>query len=103
MTFHQHILPNGLQLVGEISPSAKSVAFGFFLSALVPFLALNLLLFFPVNREVVRIGAGIALCGAGGWMLAMWALEAAAQPLWSIILIGMDLLVIYALLAPEKL
>src|SRR5438105_9122431 len=30
MTFHQHTLPNGLQLVGEISPSAKSVAVGFF-------------------------------------------------------------------------
>src|SRR6476620_2537096 len=30
MTFHQHTLPNGLQLVGETSPSAKSVALGCF-------------------------------------------------------------------------
>ena len=30
MTFHQHTLPNGLQLIGETSPSAKSVALGFF-------------------------------------------------------------------------
>src|SRR6266516_1420434 len=30
MTFHQHTLPNGLQLIGETSPSAKSVAVGFF-------------------------------------------------------------------------
>src|SRR3954468_21181024 len=30
MTFHQHTLPNGLQLIGETSPPAKSVALGFF-------------------------------------------------------------------------
>jgi predicted Zn-dependent peptidase len=30
MPFHQHTLPNGLQLIGETSPSAKSVAVGFF-------------------------------------------------------------------------
>src|SRR5438034_757906 len=30
MPFHQHTLPNGLQLIGETSPSAKSVALGFF-------------------------------------------------------------------------
>src|SRR5947208_10256703 len=30
MTFHQHTLPNGLQLIGETSPPAKSVAVGFF-------------------------------------------------------------------------
>jgi predicted Zn-dependent peptidase len=30
MTFHQHTLPSGLQLIGETSPSAKSVAVGFF-------------------------------------------------------------------------
>src|SRR5256884_5195715 len=30
MTFHQHTLTNGLQLIGETSPSAKSVAVGFF-------------------------------------------------------------------------
>src|SRR5437762_3616243 len=30
MTFHQHTLPNRLQLIGETSPSAKSVAVGFF-------------------------------------------------------------------------
>src|SRR5262249_48964024 len=30
MTFHQQTLPNGLQLIGETSPSAKSVAAGFF-------------------------------------------------------------------------
>src|SRR5207249_8661112 len=30
MTFHQHMLPNGLQLIGETSPSAKSVAVAFF-------------------------------------------------------------------------
>ena len=30
MSFHQHTLPNGLQLIGETSPSAKSVAVGFF-------------------------------------------------------------------------
>src|SRR6516165_12564511 len=30
MTFHQQTLPNGLQLIGETSPSAKSVAVGFF-------------------------------------------------------------------------
>src|SRR5947209_2320963 len=30
MTFYQHSLPNGLQLIGETSPSAKSVAVGFF-------------------------------------------------------------------------
>jgi predicted Zn-dependent peptidase len=28
--FHQHTLPNGLQLIGETSPSARSVALGFF-------------------------------------------------------------------------
>src|SRR3954453_11574539 len=30
MPFHHHILPNGLTLVGEDSPSARSVAVGFF-------------------------------------------------------------------------
>src|SRR2546425_3475091 len=30
MTFHQHTLPNGLKLIGETSPPAKSVALGFF-------------------------------------------------------------------------
>ena len=30
MTFHQLTLANGLQLIGETSPSAKSVAVGFF-------------------------------------------------------------------------
>src|SRR5919202_4863110 len=30
MSFHHHTLPNGLQLIGETSPSAKSVAVGFF-------------------------------------------------------------------------
>jgi predicted Zn-dependent peptidase len=30
VSFHHHILKNGLQLIGEISPSARSVALGFF-------------------------------------------------------------------------
>src|SRR5262245_56991436 len=30
MTFHSHKLPNGLQLIGESSPPARSVAVGFF-------------------------------------------------------------------------
>jgi predicted Zn-dependent peptidase len=30
MPFHTHKLPNGLQLIGETSPSARSVALGFF-------------------------------------------------------------------------
>ena len=30
MPFHTHTLPNGLQLIGETSPSARSVALGFF-------------------------------------------------------------------------
>jgi predicted Zn-dependent peptidase len=30
MTFHQHTLSNGLQIIGESSPSARSVALGFF-------------------------------------------------------------------------
>src|SRR5580658_958793 len=30
MTFFQHVLPNGLTMVGERSPSARSVAAGFF-------------------------------------------------------------------------
>jgi predicted Zn-dependent peptidase len=30
MPFHSHTLPNGLQLIGESSPSARSVAVGFF-------------------------------------------------------------------------
>src|SRR5438552_18763105 len=30
MSFHQHVLPNGLTIVGEISPSARSAAVGFF-------------------------------------------------------------------------
>jgi predicted Zn-dependent peptidase len=30
MSFHHHTLPNGLQLIGETSPSAKSAAVGFF-------------------------------------------------------------------------
>src|SRR6478752_88160 len=32
MPFHTHKLPNGLQLIGETSPSARSVALGFFVS-----------------------------------------------------------------------
>src|SRR5947208_14591323 len=30
MSFHKHVLPNGLTIVGEISPSARSAAVGFF-------------------------------------------------------------------------
>jgi predicted Zn-dependent peptidase len=30
VSFHHHTLPNGLQIVGETSPSARSVALGFF-------------------------------------------------------------------------
>src|SRR6516162_6151369 len=30
MSFHKYVLPNGLTIVGEISPSARSVAVGFF-------------------------------------------------------------------------
>src|SRR5476651_1648445 len=30
MSFHKHVLANGLTIVGEISPSARSVAVGFF-------------------------------------------------------------------------
>ncbi|MSQ93074.1 MAG: insulinase family protein [Gemmataceae bacterium] len=30
MSFHKHVLNNGLTIVGEISPSARSVAIGFF-------------------------------------------------------------------------
>ena len=30
MSFHQHVLPNGLTIVGETSPSARSAAVGFF-------------------------------------------------------------------------
>src|SRR5579871_5654898 len=30
MPFHTHTLPNGLQLIGETSPSARSAALGFF-------------------------------------------------------------------------
>lgn len=30
MPFHSHTLPNGLQLIGETSPAARSVAVGFF-------------------------------------------------------------------------
>src|SRR5438105_10071361 len=30
MPFHTHRLPNGLRLIGETSPSARSVALGFF-------------------------------------------------------------------------
>src|SRR5687768_9062219 len=30
MPFHHHTLPNGLTIIGETSPSAKSVAVGFF-------------------------------------------------------------------------
>jgi predicted Zn-dependent peptidase len=30
MPFHSHKLPNGLQIIGETSPSARSVALGFF-------------------------------------------------------------------------
>jgi predicted Zn-dependent peptidase len=30
MPFHTHSLPNGLQIIGETSPSARSVAIGFF-------------------------------------------------------------------------
>src|SRR4051794_2271570 len=30
MPFHSHVLPNGLQIIGETSPAARSVAVGFF-------------------------------------------------------------------------
>ena len=30
MSFHHHVLPNGLHIIGETSPSARSVALGFF-------------------------------------------------------------------------
>src|SRR6516162_2016575 len=30
VTFHSHVLSNGLQIIGETSPSARSVALGFF-------------------------------------------------------------------------
>jgi predicted Zn-dependent peptidase len=30
MPFHQHTLPNGLQIIGETSPAARSAALGFF-------------------------------------------------------------------------
>ena len=30
MSFHKHVLANGLTIIGEISPSARSVAVGFF-------------------------------------------------------------------------
>src|SRR5438093_7280853 len=30
LQFHHHVLANGLNLIGEISPSARSVAVGFF-------------------------------------------------------------------------
>src|SRR5437870_6659801 len=30
MSFQKHVLPNGLTIIGEISPSARSVACGFF-------------------------------------------------------------------------
>ena len=30
MSFHKHALPNGLTIIGEISPSARSAAVGFF-------------------------------------------------------------------------
>jgi len=30
VSFHHHTLPNGLNIIGEISPSARSVALGFF-------------------------------------------------------------------------
>jgi predicted Zn-dependent peptidase len=30
MSFHKHVLPNGLTIIGEISPSARSAAVGFF-------------------------------------------------------------------------
>ncbi|MBY0513152.1 MAG: insulinase family protein, partial [Gemmataceae bacterium] len=30
MPFHHHALPNGLTLIGESSPSARSIALGFF-------------------------------------------------------------------------
>jgi predicted Zn-dependent peptidase len=30
VTFHSHVLKNGLQIIGETSPSARSVALGFF-------------------------------------------------------------------------
>jgi len=33
MSFHTHTLPNGLQIIGETSPSARSVALGFFVRA----------------------------------------------------------------------
>src|SRR5215471_16071837 len=30
MPFHHHMMPNGLQIIGETSPSARSTALGFF-------------------------------------------------------------------------
>src|SRR5207245_7892339 len=30
VSFHHHQLPNGLDLIGEVSPSARSVSLGFF-------------------------------------------------------------------------
>src|SRR5450432_2658353 len=30
MSFQKHVLPNGLTIIGEISPSARSAAVGFF-------------------------------------------------------------------------
>lgn len=30
MAFHSHVLPNGLKIIGETSPSARSLALGFF-------------------------------------------------------------------------
>ena len=30
MPFHSNLMPNGLQIIGETSPSARSVALGFF-------------------------------------------------------------------------
>src|SRR5438045_7838762 len=30
MPFHRHVLPNGLQIIGETNPANRSVALGFF-------------------------------------------------------------------------
>jgi predicted Zn-dependent peptidase len=74
MTFHTHVLPNGLRIVGETTPSARSVSIGFWVrtgardettevSGVTHFL--EHMIFkgserrdaFSVNRDLDRIGA----------------------------------------------
>src|SRR2546423_8247375 len=74
MPFHQHKLPNGLTIIGETSPAAKSAAVGFFVrtgsrdetpdvAGVSHFLEHMVFKGTPrrsaadVNREVDRIGA----------------------------------------------